>query len=197
MSGVMLCEDMLVVLPTKHILRGFLFEATQVKDCVYLWRVVAPLYRPMTRVFLDYSTRIPNGERIYIDKNAFRESADRVRAVIAENIACFGHMNTPRDFLRHIGWMIGNSEIRYRFDLALTQYRAGQIQTAQKIFQQLDFDVGRLTKARQLPVDASIKQAAQIIATNPEQLGRLLDQWENQNCEMLGVGATRIQSVIQ
>ena len=32
LPGVELCKDMLVVLPTEHILRGFLLEATIEKD---------------------------------------------------------------------------------------------------------------------------------------------------------------------
>jgi hypothetical protein len=190
LSGVALCKDMLVVFPTSHILRGFLLETTTVKDHLYLWRVIAPLYRPMDRVFLDYSTRIPKGERIYLQRGAFKASAETIRAIIEGHIGYLESVYTPRDFLRHIGWMIGNSEIRFRFDFALTQYRVGDIRKAQELFQGLDNDVDRMEEGRRLPVDNSIKQAAKLIATHPEQLGPLLDKWESENIENLGLRAT-------
>ncbi len=58
LPDVELCKDMLVVLPTEHILRGFLIEATIEKGRIYLWRVVTPLHRPMRHVILNYSDRI-------------------------------------------------------------------------------------------------------------------------------------------
>ena len=33
-----LCGDVLVVLPTEHLLRGFVFERTLEKEIYYLWR---------------------------------------------------------------------------------------------------------------------------------------------------------------
>jgi hypothetical protein len=64
---------MFVVLPTEHILRGFLIEATIEKDRIYFWRVATPLHRPMRSVFLDYSTRIPEGGLdIYVHRDAYR-----------------------------------------------------------------------------------------------------------------------------
>jgi hypothetical protein len=68
LPGVVLCKDMLVVVPTERILRGFLLETTTERDRVYLWKVVTPLYRPMRHVILDYSDRIPEtGDDVYID----------------------------------------------------------------------------------------------------------------------------------
>ncbi len=71
LPGVELCKDMLVVLPTEHVLRGFLIETTTERDRIYLWRVVTPLHRPMRSVLLDYSTRIPEGgPDVYVRRDA-------------------------------------------------------------------------------------------------------------------------------
>lgn len=43
LKGTRLCKDVLVVLPTEHLLRGFVFERTLVKEMYYLWRVIMPL----------------------------------------------------------------------------------------------------------------------------------------------------------
>jgi hypothetical protein len=58
LKGTQLCKDVLVVLPTEHILRGFLFERTLSKDMYYLWRAITPLYKPANPVFLTYSKRL-------------------------------------------------------------------------------------------------------------------------------------------
>ena len=42
LKGTRLCGDVLVVLPTEHLLRGFVFERTLEKEMYYLWRVTKP-----------------------------------------------------------------------------------------------------------------------------------------------------------
>jgi len=62
LKGTRLCKDVLVVLPTEHLLRGFLFERTPYKEMHYLWRVITPLYHPANHIYLDYSKRLSKGE---------------------------------------------------------------------------------------------------------------------------------------
>src|SRR5262249_22056230 len=40
LKGTRLCKDVLVVLPTEHLLRGFVFERTLHKETYCLWRVI-------------------------------------------------------------------------------------------------------------------------------------------------------------
>jgi hypothetical protein len=195
--GMVLCNDMLVVAPTEHIVRGFLLEATMLKDHAYLWRVVTPLYRPMSRVFLDYSNRIPNGERIYINRKALSNSAEGIRPIICDNVLFLQNVRRPSDFLQHIAWMAGNPDIRFRFDFALTHYRVGNVDQSKKLLRELDREVDRLEDYRRLPVDSSIKLAAEVIADDPAKLGLLLDKWESENVERLGLQATRAATAAQ
>jgi hypothetical protein len=188
LPGVELCKDMLVVLPTEHILRGFLIEATTEKERVYLWRVVTPLYRPMKSVFLDYSDRIPQtGEDVYIDNTSHQKSAGRLRPLISEHLEHLRNIRTPRDFLRHVSRMIGNRTVNFRFDLALTYHRIGDIHQCRDILRALDVEVDQMEPTFRLPIDQSIKQAAREIEFNPSGFGRLLDEWENKNVERLGL----------
>ncbi len=192
LPGVELCKDMLVVLPTEHILRGFLIETTTEKGRVYLWRVVTPLHRPMRSVFLDYSTRIPGtGEDIYINPNAYEESADRIGAIVSEHLEYLLNVRHPEDFLRHVGWMIGNRSISFRFDLALTYYRLGKVRQSEEILRALDVEVDQLDRKMRLPVHDVMKQAAHEIASNPMGLTALLNEWENRNIETLGLQPSR------
>jgi hypothetical protein len=192
LPGVELCRDMLVVLPTEHILRGFLIETTAERGRVYLWRVVTPLHRPMRSVFLDYSNRIPeSGEDVYINSNAYKASADVIRAIISEHLEYLQAVRRPQDFLRHIGRMIGNSSINFRFDLALTYYRVGNVLQCKEILRALDIEVDQLDEKLRMPIDRSIRDAAREIESNPMGFADLLDQWENRNIETLGLQRSR------
>ena len=78
-----LCKDVLVVLPTEHILRGFLFERTLVKEMYYLWRVIMPLYLPVNTIILNYSKRISNGEPVRLTRSEMSETAERIAASVS------------------------------------------------------------------------------------------------------------------
>jgi hypothetical protein len=188
LPGVELCKDMLVVLPTAHIVRGFLIETTTEKDRVYLWRVVTPLYRPMKSIFLDYSTRIPEtGEDIYIHRNEYRKSVDIIRTIVSANLEYLQHIQAPKDFLRHVSWMIGNSSINFRFDLALTYHRMGEPDRCRDMLRTLKTEVDRADPQFRMPVDRAIEQAAHAIESNPTTFSDLLDEWERKNIEILGL----------
>jgi hypothetical protein len=191
LPGIELCKDMLVVPPTEHILRGFLIENTTERGRVYVWRVVTPLHRPMSSIILDYSDRIPqSGGDIYI-KDTSQESANAIRAIVGEHLGYLRGVRRPEDFFRHIARMIGNSSINFRFDLALTYYRIGDIGQCRDMLRILTLDVDKLDRKLRMPVDQAIKQAADQMASEPDALGRLLDRWENENIERLGLLASR------
>jgi hypothetical protein len=192
LPGVELCKDMLVVLPTEHILRGFLIEATMEKGRVYLWRTVAPLHRPMRSVFLDYSTRISaNGQDIYIDEKAYKESAAAIRTIIEGHIEYLQQVRSPRDFLRHIEPMVGSRTSNVRFDLALTYLRIGQVRKSKDILRVLDIEVDQLDENLRLPVHSLVKRIAREIEVDPDGLIAQLDNWENSNVETLGLQKSR------
>ena len=192
LSGVELCRDMLVVTPTEHILRGFLIETTTEKGRVYLWRVVFPMHRPMRSVILDYSNRIPGtGEDVYINPNAYKESAEKIGVFIREHLEYLRNVRHPEDFLRHVGRMIGNPSISLRFDLALTYYRLGKVRQTEHIVRALDLEVDQLDPKMRLPFHDIVKHVAREMASNPTALADLLDEWENRNVETLGLQSSR------
>jgi hypothetical protein len=187
LPGLELCNDMLVVSPTEHIIRGFLIETTTEKGRVYLWRVVTPLYRPMNSVFLDYSDRIPPNEDVYIDSSAYQSSAARIQAVVVESLEYLRSVRTPRDFMQHVHRMIGNRSINFRFDLALTYYLIGNVRQCRDILRAIDVEVDQLDPKSRMPVDQAIKRAASEIQSNPASFQHLLEEWEAANIDRLGL----------
>jgi hypothetical protein len=195
LPGLVLCKDMLVVPPIEHVVRGFLIENTTEKGRIYLWRVVAPLYRPMKSVFLDYSHRIPEtGEDVYVDSRDYQLSAARICSIIVENLENVRNIRTPQDFLRHVAWMIGNRSINFRFDLALTYYLVGDVHRCREILRSLDVEVDQLDYKILLPVDQAIKRAAREIESDSASFKRLLDEWESSNVDRLGLLPSRAGS---
>ena len=83
--------------------------------------------------------------------------------------------------------MIRNKSINFRFDLALTYYRVGELQQCKDILRELDVEVDQLDATFRMPVDEVIKQVARQIEANPAGLAALLDEWEDTNIETLGL----------
>lgn len=83
LKGTGLCKDGLVVLPTEHLLRGFVFERTLEKEMYYLWRVIMPLYRPANTIILNYSKRISKGEKFHLSRPPLNRTAEHIAAVMS------------------------------------------------------------------------------------------------------------------
>jgi hypothetical protein len=109
----------LVVLLTEHLLRGFVFERTLEKEIYYLWRVVMPLYRPANTIILNYRKRISKGDKFRLTKPELNQTAERIAAVMSPgHLSYLRKIRGPREFLKHVNWMAGNTMANFRIDLA-------------------------------------------------------------------------------
>jgi hypothetical protein len=185
LSGTQLCRDVLVITPTEHILRGFLFERTLEKGIYYLWRVVMPLYRPANAVVLNYGLRIPYGEKMSLTPGGV-EARDRVLQIILDgHLTYLRNLRRPKDFLEHISGMIGNTTAVFRMDLALTHYMLGNIRECVNILETLSSDRNTLA-SRSGIVTALLDD----LKTNPVNAARRVEDWERTNVENLGLAQT-------
>jgi hypothetical protein len=193
LPGLLLCKDMLVIPPTEHIVRGFLLEATSEKDRVYLWKVVTPLLRPIRSVILDYSDRISGSEpELYIRRDAFEESADKVRDIIAGHIDYLRGVRHPHDFLRHASWVVNGSPLRARLDQALIHHVIGNVPQSVRVLRALDAEADEWDARRREYVGPLLKQIVRTIDEHPAALAELLREWEQQNIERLGLQPSRM-----
>ena len=185
LKGTQLCKDVLVVLPTEHILRGFLFERTLSKDMYYLWRVITPLYMPANLLFLDYSKRISKGGYLRLTREGLDETAERIASIMSPgHLSYLRRVRGPKEFLKHVGWMAGNTMLNFRVDLALTHYLLGNVDQCIKILERLPLEdlpppfrvhiVPFFTELRTRPADAACR----------------LQAWERENVERLGLAET-------
>jgi hypothetical protein len=182
-----LCKDVLVVLPTEHLLRGFVFERTLVKEMYYLWRVIMPLYRPANFIILSYSDRISKGEYIRLTRQELSQTAERVAAIMSPgHLSYLRRVRGPKEFLKHVGWMKGNTTLNFRVDLALTHYMLGNVDQCLKILEGLP--LGELPP----PLRANIVPFFTELRTSPVDAASRVQAWERENIQRLGLAETVI-----
>ena len=185
LKGTQLCKDVLVVLPTEHILRGFAFERTLSKDMYYLWRVITPLYRPANPVFLTYSDRISKGGYLRLTREGLDETAERIASIMSPgHLSYLRRVRGPKEFLKHVGWMAGNTMLNFRVDLALTHYLLGNVDQCVKILERLPLeDLPPPFRVHIVPFFAELR-------TSPADAASRLQAWERDTVERLGLAET-------
>ena len=190
LKGTQLCKDVLVVLPTEHILRGFAFERTLSKDMYYLWRVITPLYMPANLLFLDYSKRISKGGYLRLTREGLDETAERIASIMSPgHLSYLRRVRGPKEFLKHVGWMAGNTMLNFRVDLALTHYLLGNVDQCVKILERLPLeDLPPPFRVHIVPFFAELR-------TSPADAASRLQAWERENVERLGLAETLIGAV--
>jgi len=183
LRGTQLCKDVLVVLPTEHILRGFLFERTTVKEMYYLWRVIMPLYLPTNTIILDYSKRISDGEPVHLTRSKLSEAAERIAASMSPgHLSYLRKVKGPKEFLEHVNWMAGNTMVNFRMDLALTHYMVGNVHECIKVFESISLeDLPPKLHNHVVPFVTELR-------TSPEDAASRVQLWERDNIERLGLG---------
>ena len=185
LTGTQLCQDMLVVLPTEHVLRGFVFERTPEKGMYYLWRVVMPLYRPATTIILNYSERISKGGKFRLTWSGLDQTAERIAAAMFPgHLSYLRKVRGPKEFLEHVNWMTGNTLVNVNIDLALTHYMLGNVAECMKIFESLPGEsLPAKLRARIVPFVAELNTSAADAAAR-------VQSWEHENIDRLGLATT-------
>jgi hypothetical protein len=185
LKGTQLCKDVLVVLPTEHILRGFAFERTLSKDMYYLWRVIAPLYIPANPIFLAYSKRLSKGEYFQLTREGLDEIAERIASIMSPgHLSYLRRVRGPKEFLKHVAWMAGNTMLNFRVDLALTHYLLGNVDQCIKILGCLPLeDLPPPFRVHIIPFFTELR-------TSPADAASRLQAWERENVERLGLAET-------
>ena len=183
LKGTRLCKDVLVVLPTECLLRGFVFERTLEKEMYYLWRVIMPLYRPADTMILNYSKRISKGEKFRSSRPALNRTAEHIAAVMSPgHLGYLRKIRGPKEFLKHVNWMAGNTMANFRIDLALTHYMVGNVPECIKILESIPVE--------SLPPKfrAYVVPFATELRTSPKDAASRIQSWERENIERLGLG---------
>ena len=148
-NGLRLCKDMLVVSPTDHIFRGFMFERTPYKGLFYFWRFVSPLYTPI--MTLRYGKRLAELAYIDLGEAAFEQSVRDLREnIVRGELDDLRSIRDPRAFLDRFGGASvneGYTPLIHPFDAALTYYMVGNVRFCLEILDDFageDLTLGRV-----------------------------------------------------
>ena len=185
-----LCKDILVLPPTKHILRGYTLDRTTYSGTFNLWRLVLPLYRFTSRLVLNYSSRIPSGESVHLSKAKPRQSADEVTRIILNDIPKLDPIREPSDFLECVGWMIGNDNPAFLLDLGVTYFLAGRSHEAVSVLSEVPAEVDKSLSMYERESEGFehfsrmrrvAAQLAEDIRRDPAVAAQMIDEWERKN----------------
>jgi hypothetical protein len=150
----------------------------------YLWRVITPLYKPANPVFLTYSGRISKGY-LRLTREGLDETAERITSIMSPgHLSYLRRVRGPKEFLKHVGWMAGNTMLNFRVDLALTHYLLGNVDECVKILERLPLDdLPPPFRVHIVPFFAELR-------TRPAAAAARLQAWERENVERLGLAGT-------
>jgi hypothetical protein len=110
-STMHLSRDKLIVPPTEHILRGFMFERTPYKGLFYFWRVIMPLWVPLPTLMLDYSKRLSNGSYVSLAPSDLLESVRSLTLAISQGeLTYLQGISGPVEFLSEASAFASYSE---------------------------------------------------------------------------------------
>src|SRR5262249_23140394 len=155
------------------------------KEMYYLWRVVMPLYRPANTIILNYSKRISKGDKFRLTRPGLNQTAERIAAAMSPgHLSYLRKVRGPKEFLKHVNWMVGNTMVNFNVDLALTHYMLGNVSECIKIFESIPLDsIPAGVRAYMVPFITELR-------TNPVDAASRIQSWERENVEALGLTET-------
>src|SRR5262249_33741445 len=119
-------------------------------------------------------------------------AAERIASIISpEHLSYLRRVRGPKEFLKHVSWMAGNTMLNFNVDLALTHYVAGDVDQCIKILAGLPLEDLHPT------LRANIVSFFTELRTSPNDAASRVQAWERENVERLRlaetmIGATRI-----
>jgi hypothetical protein len=186
-----LCKDMLVVSPTDHIIRCFMFERTPYKGLFYFWRVVLPLYTQRSFVTLRYSKRLAKAAYIDLDETAFEQSIRDLCQIIAQGeLEDLRSIRDPQAFLGRFGGASvdeGFTPLMNPFDAALTYYLVGNVRFC---LEMLDDFAGEDLGLGRVDIHLSARDLARDMRIDPAAGTAKIRALEKINSERFGLGPT-------
>jgi hypothetical protein len=181
-------RDKLIVPPTEHILRCFVFERTPYKGLFYFWRVVMPLWVPLPTLMLDYGKRLLNGAYVNLQPTDFHAAVRELKLAISQGeLTYLQSISGPAEFLSEASKLPRYSEMGpffCRFQLALNLYLVGQLQPALVILDELasgDLQVGMASYS------FLARELARDLRTRPASGLDRIKSWETDNIVRFGL----------
>jgi hypothetical protein len=190
-SDLRLCKDMLVVPPTGHIIRCFVFERTPYKGLFYFWRVVLPLYTQYPVITLSHGRRLAKGGYIDLSESRFEQSVQGLVQILSQGeVDDLRAIRSPQDFLVRFGGAAVDRGYTPRIsaiNAALTYYLVGNIPFCLDILD--DFAAQDLSRGT-VNLQLSARDLAREIRVDPSAGERKIRALEEINIERFALRPT-------
>jgi hypothetical protein len=189
-------RDLLVIRPTEHIVRGFLFDRTPIKDEFYAWAFIVPLFCPYMKNFsLNYSYRICSNNNIpmMVNVNCNEESISSLCEILEqEKVTYLSTIFDPRAFLHELEPANMNLRVNMDLDFAIAHCITGDFETGKASLQTL---LESKSTSPILPrVQASAKSILDSLEGDHAMFWDLVDSFEKENVRLHFPGLTRQSS---
>lgn len=183
-SGTVLCKKILVVVPTKHILRGFCFQGTRRKSTFSFYQVVMPLYTYRDHLYLSYSEDLTKTKRVHLVTEEIDTISEQVLKMVDESLPHLRSIRGPKEFLEWNSWMVSADRYHITIDLALTHFMLGDAQLCLKILE--DLTVGSSLEPDR-DGNENLKPFIHELRTEPSMAAQRIHAWERANIERFGL----------
>lgn len=184
-----LCKSVLVIPPTGHIVRGFVFEHTPYKGLFYFWRIVFPLYTDWPTIMLNFGDRA-GGNYFDLSDTEFERSIARLVDYISAELEDLRSIHDPETFLVRFGGPSIEQGYAMRlgaFDAAMTYYLMGKIEFC---LNALEYLAGANLAPGGMDRLASWRGLLRDMRTDPSACGRYIAQLEAKNIRRFALEPT-------
>jgi hypothetical protein len=193
MKNVERINDMLIISPTRHFVRGFLFDRTPVKNDFYVWGLIVPLYCPsMAGMSLNYSYRIPsvNGPPMMVNINCSDDLIFYICNELEEkHIGNLSLISDPIVFIQQVEPKANTDRVNVKLDFAIAHCLAGDCAAGKALMMQI---MASESQSPILPrVQETTKQVLASLEKGPETFLGLIASFEAINLKLHFPGLTR------
>jgi hypothetical protein len=190
-SDLHLCKNMLVVPPTEHIIRCFVFEQTPYKGLFYFWRVVLPLYTPWPLITVSYGERLAKGSYLDLSDSQIEQSVQSLIQILSQGeLDDLRAVRGPQEFLARFGGAsvdVGFTPLISPLIAALTYYLVGSIPFCLDI---LDDFASEDLRPGGVDIQLSARDLAREMRIDPSAGERKINALEKTNIERFALGPT-------
>jgi hypothetical protein len=177
--------NMLFVPPVDHILGCFALETRSApKHRAYFCRVVMPLYRPRAFLVLNYGQRLLGGETVSLSEADLDRTIDRLSEAAQGELDLLRRVRSPKDFLEYVNWDDQPKSPRYRIDLALTHYLAGDAPACREVLEEL---LARPPNPWWAEQNELAQELMRELNHDPAALTRRIEAWEQSAKKLLQI----------
>ena len=185
MKSVEQINDLLIISPTRHIVRGILFERTPIKTDFYVWALIVPLFCPsMPAISLNYSYRIPavNGSPLMVNINCSDDLLLNICNELETQMKNLCLIADPLVFIQQIEPKANTNRVNVKLDFAIAHCLAGDCAAGKALMWEI---IESQSKSPILPrVQETTKQVLSSLESSHETFLALIASFETVNLKL-------------